>query len=458
MGSLLKIWVIRYVDAEGRRISKGAPGARTIRERSSKWYGQFKDVHGKRRRTPLSKDKGAALQKLAELEREVARGKAGLIDPYAVHRESSINVHVAAYEAHLLNNEGVSQKHLKETMRRLHFVLRDCGAVILSDLRADAVENVLRSLASEQENGTKPSARARTRNTYLASARAFARWCVASGRVETDPLAPVRVLQAKKGKGRSHHLVAVGPVRRKRRPLTEPEIARLLDAAQRRPLREAMTVRTGERRGQVVGNVRPNIRARLELLGWERSLMYLVMIYTGLRRGEVAALQVCHLQLEGTSPRIELPGEMTKNGAPAAIPLRSEMVEELVRWLTATGKTNNEPVFRVPVELVKILKRDLALAGIPYKDEHGRTIDVHALRHTTATLLSRAKVPPRVAQQLMRHSDIKLTMQVYTDVSRLDETAALAAMPSLRLPGESSSTSIETGDDSGRTSGPGKRM
>jgi integrase len=97
----------------------------------------------------------------------------------------------------------------------------------------------------------------------------------------------------------------------------------------------------------------------------------------------------------------------------------------------ATGKKGSDRVFRVPAELVKILKRDLALAGIPYRDDQGRTVDVHALRHTTATLLSRAKVPPRVAQKIMRHSDVKLTMQVYTDVGQLDEAEAVAARPGL---------------------------
>jgi integrase len=87
------------------------------------------------------------------------------------------------------------------------------------------------------------------------------------------------------------------------------------------------------------------------------------------------------------------------------------------------------------VELVKILKRDLAWAGIAYRDGRGRTLDVHALRHTTATSLSRAQVAPRVAQAFLRHSDIKLTMQTYTDPRLLDESEALSALPDLPLPG-----------------------
>ncbi len=64
---------------------------------------------------------------------------------------------------------------------------------------------------------------------------------------------------------------------------------------------------------------------------------------------------------------------------------------------------------------LRILNRDLHAAGIPKQDDRGRTVDVHALQTTFGTLLSKAGVSPRTAQQAMRHSDIKLTMGVYTD-------------------------------------------
>jgi integrase len=72
-------------------------------------------------------------------------------------------------------------------------------------------------------------------------------------------------------------------------------------------------------------------------------------------------------------------------------------------------------VFKVSKDLNRLLKRDLKWAGIPYRDQHGRTVDVHALRHTTATYLGRAKVAPNAVQTFMRHDDLKLTMQTYTD-------------------------------------------
>jgi integrase len=100
--------------------------------------------------------------------------------------------HVDGYAAHLRNTENVSPKHLKETMRRLRFVLDGYRISKLSDVRADAVEPVLRGLAERGARGEmKGGASARTRNTYLASIRAFTQWCLASGRIEQDPLAPV---------------------------------------------------------------------------------------------------------------------------------------------------------------------------------------------------------------------------------------------------------------------------
>jgi Phage integrase family len=93
------------------------------------------------------------------------------------------------------------------------------------------------------------------------------------------------------------------------------------------------------------------------------------------------------------------------------------------------------PLFNVPAGLLRIFDRDLAMAGIPKKDERGRTLDVHALRTTLSTLMNRAGVAPRTAQAAMRHSDIKLTMQTYTDPKLLDVRGALDALPALPLDG-----------------------
>ena len=64
-------------------------------------------------------------------------------------------------------------------------------------------------------------------------------------------------------------------------------------------------------------------------------------------------------------------------------------------------------------------------------DERGRSIDIHALRHTFGTHLSKSGVAPRTAQALMRHSDIDLTMNVYTDPTLLDRHGAVNSLPTM---------------------------
>ena len=56
-------------------------------------------------------------------------------------------------------------------------------------------------------------------------------------------------------------------------------------------------------------------------------------------------------------------------------------------------------------------------------------LDFHSLRHTFITNLARAGVHPAVAQELARHSDIRLTMEFYTHTSRLDHKQALELLP-----------------------------
>jgi len=134
MGSLIKQQIVTYVDGQGRRVPKGTPEARKAKAKSTKWYGQYVDAGGVRRRVPLCADKVAARQMLAALEREAELGRAGVTDKFAAHRNRPIEEHVADYEMRL-KNAGVSAKHLSETMRRLRAVLGADTVRRVADLR-----------------------------------------------------------------------------------------------------------------------------------------------------------------------------------------------------------------------------------------------------------------------------------------------------------------------------------
>lgn len=88
----------------------------------------------------------------------------------------------------------------------------------------------------------------------------------------------------------------------------------------------------------------------------------------------------------------------------------------------------------MPDKPVKMLRADLADAGIAYVDDAGRYADFHALRHTTGSWLAANGVHPKVAQAIMRHSDINLTMGRYTHTLRGQEAEAVKSLPDLFLP------------------------
>ncbi|MEW6200055.1 MAG: tyrosine-type recombinase/integrase [Planctomycetota bacterium] len=169
---------------------------------------------------------------------------------------------------------------------------------------------------------------------------------------------------------------------------------------------------------------------------------------TGLRKGELASLTIGQLELDGHVAYAVLNAADEKAGRGAEIPLRSDLVADLRGWLgerldaaRAAAKAkglplparlpDDAPLFNVPADLVRAFDRDLRVAGIPKRDDRGRVLDIHALRHTFGTHLSKGGVAPRVAQAAMRHSTLELTMNTYTDPRLLDVAGALDALPEL---------------------------
>lgn len=145
------------------------------------------------------------------------------------------------------------------------------------------------------------------------------------------------------------------------------------------------------------------------------------------------------MELDAATPFAVLVAADEKNGQGSEIPLRADLVVELRAWISEKrdqfNSSDNEfsrlPLFSVPTSLLKVLNRDLQAAGIPKTGERGRTIDVHAMRMTLATMLNKAGVAPRTAQEIMRHSDIRLTMATYTDTRMLNVNGALNSLPKL---------------------------
>ena len=153
----------------------------------------------------------------------------------------------------------------------------------------------------------------------------------------------------------------------------------------------------------------------------------------GLRRGEAKAMKVYDLKLDGPAPFVRLAAfdpstgdQEVKNGDDLILPVVANLAAELRQWVADTGKQPADPVFAVPT--LRTFKKDMKRAGVPYKDARGKTADFHSLRRSTGTMLAVANVPAKEAQSYMRHSDIRLTLQVYADAGVVGMGNALNAM------------------------------
>ncbi|MEY2413918.1 MAG: hypothetical protein QOD84_2524 [Acidobacteriaceae bacterium] len=112
-------------------------------------------------------------------------------------------------------------------------------------------------------------------------------------------------------------------------------------------------------------------------------------------------------------------GEVKTKYSRDGMPLDPAIVEILLRWkaisdfasnddwVFASWRTNGTLPFRSTAILEDYLKPAAIRAGI------GGEVGWHTFRHTFRTLLDETGAPIKVQQELMRHADIRTTMNVY---------------------------------------------
>lgn len=142
-------------------------------------------------------------------------------------------------------------------------------------------------------------------------------------------------------------------------------------------------------------NKQDDRKQRLERLGRERSILYLLAVSTGLRHNELCQLAIEQIHFDSVPrPYIELLAVQAKSGRGASLPLRVEIVAELRAYLAECGPVApGAKLFRSP-PTIRVFDGDLQAAGISKKDARGWVLDIHALRHTFGTHLSAVDVHP----------------------------------------------------------------
>jgi integrase len=98
-------------------------------------------------------------------------------------------------------------------------------------------------------------------------------------------------------------------------------------------------------------------------------------------------------------------------------------------WHDSTLKLRLDDAIDTYVNSQERIERD-ASDFLKAIDSEGERIDLHSLRHTTASWLIQSGADVKTVQAIMRHSDIRLTMDKYGHLFPGSEAAAMERMRS----------------------------
>lgn len=219
------------------------------------------------------------------------------------------------------------------------------------------------------------------------------------------------------------------------------------------------------------GEEAERLLATLDLTSRGQSLapLFATALWLGLRKGELLGLQKADLDFErGTvTVRHSYGNDTTKGGHSDVLP----MPPPLRPWLEAACEASKSALVfpradgtmhSPDYDLKEILRRALGRAGIveawthvcrrqgcDFKERrdfdarlpcpkcgfklwpraHPKKLRFHDLRHTTATLLAKNGVTATIAQRILRHSDPRLTLNIYTHTNIDDMRDAMTKFP-----------------------------
>jgi integrase len=369
---------------------------------TGKYYVKFADHHGTARQMAAFESKRASqalYSRISELVSYAAAGQTPEADlqrwidtlPRAITsklatwgiisggRQSAgvlVAQHIAAFKQYLLD-KGCTAQHINTVVPRVEKTLKACRAINLTDISPDKIQRSIGDLQISEQ----------TRKHYIRALKQFSKWLHHGGRTSADMLSRL-------------DMSAVNETVRDRRALTTQEAARLLQAAKGSDI---------EYQG---------------ISGYERYLIYSLALSTGLRANEIRTLTVSDFNFIGHTVTIKPRNEKNRKGT--TLPIQAELSEE-IRLFTA-NKLPAAKALNVPARTADMLKPDLKDAGIEYQTDAGFA-DFHSLRHTFGTALAQAGVTPQVSQRLMRHSDPRLTQNLYTHLLVSDLRSGADKLP-----------------------------
>jgi integrase len=339
--------------------------------------------------------------------------KWGLLEGCRVAATKSLLSHLGKWRSFLIH-QGRTVKQADQQYVRVKRAFTEAKFEYWHQLQASKLLNTINAMHKLQRTGkgyidTGKPISPRTKQHHLKACKQFASWMLRDGQTTTNPL---------------QYLTTDIPVETQnpRRALTREEIQTLLSYTE-------------------------NAKPIGDMIGAERALVYRLAMETGLRANELRSLK--RVSFSKTEMTVRVEAKYTKNRKEAIQPVKPATMEAILQHLIL--KTPTAPAFSLPkTNLCKFFKKDVEEARIAWiqaaeddLDEYLRRVqsdflklktkagklDFHALRHTFGSLLAASGVHPKTAQKLMRHSDINLTMNIYTHVQESETQAAIDKLP-----------------------------
>jgi len=168
---------------------------------------------------------------------------------------------------------------------------------------------------------------------------------------------------------------------------------------------------------------------KLKNLGYDRDyFVFLFMLYTGLRRGEMSALLMSDIDIKKK-----------------IVTVSKSYSEVNHKFVLGPTKGRETRVVTIPDKLIPFIEHYFKVAPlgeiVPHvprylhdlwkyrrKKVTDRNVTLHGLRHTYCTLLCRNGVQLKVAADLMGHKNTKLVDEVYTHVQIEDKYKAVKSL------------------------------
>ena len=404
--------IATWVTKDGRKHS--APLNKTgdkVVSLSRDWTIEYIDENNRPQRVASgTPDLLVAEQIALRLESDAAMRKRGLLDPEAEQTAKQakrpLAEHVADFQRYL-QAKGVTPRHVSETISRVNAVLVAGSCSKLADLATSRIQAALVTCYGNRSP--------RSFNAGLTAIRSFARWAYRERRTASEPL--MGLVRRNEAIGRK--LV--------RRELSSDEAAWLLRSTATQPARHGLD-------------------------GSGRSVLYALMLGSGLRIGECRSLTRQSFSLEDRTPTVTVEARSSKRRKRDVQPIHPRLADVIRGWLERIPD-DGRPLF--PVDRFRtgaMFKADcqaarnawLAAAAnqadrleregsdfLCVVDSQGRTLDCHSLRHSYVSGLVRAGASVPTAQRLARHADPSLTIGRYSHANQEEVNAALPAPPTL---------------------------